>query len=89
MEVDDEISVEAQLRNKRKLPDDVPLFIKIDLGRDYGWAEAEVTRVKGRWLHYALRNGNEKCGKVQLIGRDILWESSVASVDETMVGGMQ
>jgi hypothetical protein len=80
-EADDEISAEAQLRNKRKLPDDIPLFIKIDLGHTHGWAEAEVTRVKGRWLHYALREehadkSDQHGGRVQVIGRDIIWRRS-------------
>ncbi len=56
---------------KRKLPDDIPDAIEVDLGHFKGWAMVTAERVKGRWLHYRLPDG--QTGKVQVIGRDMLW----------------
>jgi len=68
--------VEAKPK-KRKLPDDIPEQIEVDLGRFNGWAVATAERVKGRWLHYRLSDGRN--GKVQVIGRDMLWRVPAAA----------
>jgi len=49
--------------------------IEVDLGRTHGWATAEVKRLRGKWLYYALteQKPDKRKGKVQVIGRDILW----------------
>ena len=61
---------------KRKLPDDIPDTIEVDLGHFKGWATVTAERVKGRWLHYRLRDG--QTGKVQIIGRDMIWRAPAA-----------
>jgi hypothetical protein len=61
-----------------ELPDGIPAAIEVDLGHSKGWGRAAVIAVKGRWLHYRLEageNGDAK-GKVQVIGRDILWREA-------------
>ena len=56
---------------RRKLPNDIPDAIEVDMGHFKGWAAATAERVKGRWLHYRLPDG--QTGKVQVIGRGMLW----------------
>ena len=63
--------------SKKRLPDDIPPVIEVDLGHFEGWSQAKALQVKGRWLHYQLDDG--KKGKVQVIGRDILWRVPVAA----------
>jgi hypothetical protein len=61
---------------KRNLPEDIPDTIEVDLGHFKGWATATAERIKGRWLHYRLQNG--QTGKVQVIGRDMIWRVPAA-----------
>ncbi len=64
--------------SKPRLPDGIPAVIEVDLGHSKGWARATALTVKGKWLHYRLEaseNGDGK-GKVQVIGRDILWREA-------------
>ncbi|MCP4539209.1 MAG: hypothetical protein GY832_18895, partial [Chloroflexi bacterium] len=58
-------------RKQSKLPNDIPDTIEVDLGRFRGWVTVTAERVKGRWLHYRLPDG--QMSKVQTIGRDMLW----------------
>jgi len=55
--------------------DDGPEYIEVDLGRTHGWALAEVKRERGKWLYYRLTQDktDKRGGRVQVIGRDILW----------------
>ena len=74
-----EAQASAPVAEKPKfdLPDGIPELIEVDLGRSKGWTTATVTKVSGRWLHYALAETGEK-GKVQLVGRGIVWREDAA-----------
>ena len=64
-------------KSRGELPDDIPDAIEVDLGHFKGWAAVTAERVKGRWLHYRLPDG--QMGKVQVIGRDMLWRVPAAT----------
>jgi hypothetical protein len=65
-------------------PDDgIPDLIEVDLGRTYGWAVAQVERVRGKWLYYALAEQDRDKpdrygGKIQMYGRGIVWRAVAA-----------
>jgi hypothetical protein len=65
-------------------PDDgIPDLIEVDLGRTHGWAVAQVERVRGKWLYYALAEQDRDKpdrygGKIQTYGRGIVWRAVAA-----------
>jgi len=78
-------------KNDAEEEDGIPDFIEVDLGRKYGWATAAVERLRGKWLYYHLtqkhcHKPDTRGGKVQIIGRDILWRSTAAPASQ---GGAQ
>ena len=78
-------------KNDAEEEDGIPDFIEVDLGRKYGWATAAVERLRGKWLYYHLtqkhcHKPDTRGGRVQVIGRDILWRSTAAPASQ---GGAQ
>ncbi len=73
--LDAPVEAPAKKDKASKLPDGIPQFIEMDMGRAAGWVRAMAIKVDTRFLYYCI---GDKTGKVPLAGRGVTWRASAA-----------